>query len=156
MAKKELSLVERAERMQRRRTRILWAQGVLFLIWQGSYWSSRHELSLPLRAVEQVRLSAQVFWVAALLMLLTTGGGLLRERNSQVRAMANDEVTRAHRRSAFTWGYWVLILGCLSLYVISLFEPLGLVDVVHGLLSVGVVVPIMRFVWLESRAERHG
>ena len=152
----ELMMVERAERMQRRRTRILWAQGFLFLIWQFSFWTTRHELSAPFRAVDQLRLGAFFFWAAALLMLLSTGGGLLRERNSQVRAMANDEVTRAHRRSAFTWGYWVLILSCMSLYGISLFRPLGLVDVLHGLLSIGVIVPIMRFVWLERRAEHHG
>ncbi|MDP1630003.1 MAG: hypothetical protein Q8L66_01115 [Caulobacter sp.] len=148
------SLIERAEHLQRRRTRIIWIQGLLFLLWQGSFFSARPEFGEPLRRVEQLQVGAYIVWALVLLALLATGGGLFRGR--AVRELANDEVTRAHRRSAFVWGYWGLILACLGLYVVALLEPLGLMDVVHGLLSVGLVLPMMRFVFLERRSERHG
>lgn len=150
--KSGLSLVDQVERMQRRRTRIMTAQGLLFLIWQASYFSSRPDLGEPLRRVTQVQLGAYIFWAAALLLLLSTGGGWWRSR--AVREMANDEVTRDHRRSAYVWGYWSVILGSLALYVAALFEPLSVMDVIHALLSVGIVLPIMRFVFLERRSER--
>lgn len=153
MANKDgLSLIDQADRMQRRRTRIMTSQGLLFLLWQGSYFTSRPDLSEPLRRVEQVQLSAYVFWAAALLLLLSTGGGWWRSK--AVREMANDEVTRANRRSAYVWGYWGVILGCLGFYVAALFEPLSLMDAIHTLLSLGVVLPMMRFVYLERRSER--
>lgn len=153
MANKDtLSLVDRAERMQRRRTRIMTAQGLLFVIWQTSYLVGRPDPTEPLRRVEQVQLAAYVFWAAALLVLLSTGGGWFRDRAA--RELANDEVTRDHRRSAFVWGYWALLVSCLGLYVASLFAPIGLMDTVHGLLSLGVALPTLRFVYLERRSER--
>lgn len=146
------SLVDQADRLQRRRTRVMTAQGLLFLIWQASYFSSRPDLTEPLRRVTQVQVSAYIVWAAALLLLLGTGGGWWRSK--AVREMANDEVTRDHRRSAYVWGYWAVVLGCLGLYVAALFEPLSLMDAIHTLLSVGVVLPMLRFVFLERRSER--
>jgi hypothetical protein len=153
------SPAEVAERLQRRRTRVLWVQVLLFLFWQTSYWTQRHGQPATvsfedLRSVDQVKISAFVVWAAALLVLLSVGGGLFRGR--QVRALLNDEVTLAHRRMAFHSGYWAVMVACFALYVTSLFEPVALMDAVHVLLTVGVAVPALRFAMLERRSERHG
>lgn len=136
--------------MQKRRVRILWVQGFMFLIWQGAYFGNRTDLSEPLRRVDQVKIGAIIVWAAALMLLLATGGGWWRSK--AIRDMANDEVTRDHRRSAYTWGYWALVVTSFALYGGAVFNAISLIDAAHALLSVAVIVPIMRFVWLDRRA----
>lgn len=152
--KPEPSLSERVERAQRRRTRLIWMQGLLFLVWQGTFLNTLWSQEGPLRLVDQVKLSAFVFWGAALLLLLMTGGGWFRNR--AVRAILEDESTRAHRRSALVTGFWVVMVLALGLYVLSLFFPMTALEAIHALLTAGVVTPAIAFVALERRAERHG
>src|SRR3712207_6168822 len=95
------SSVETADRLTRRRARIMPVFAILFLTWQANY------LALPTpsgRAVDQVKIAAWLVWALALLALLATGGG--RFRSKEVRALMNDESTREHRRSAYACGFW--------------------------------------------------
>ncbi|HRD27478.1 MAG TPA: hypothetical protein PLO65_04170 [Caulobacter sp.] len=152
--KPEPSLSERVERAQRRRTRLIWVQGLFFLVWQGTFLNGLWTLEAPLRTVDQVKLSGFVVWGAALLLLLSTGGGWFRNR--ALRAILEDESTRAHRRTALVTGFWVVMILALGLYVLSLFVPMTALEAVHALLTAGVVTPAIVFVALERRAERHG
>jgi hypothetical protein len=152
--KSKPTTAELAERGQRRRTRILWAQAAFFIIWQGAFFHGRGDLTAPLRTVDHVRLSAFAVWAAALLVLLASGGGLLRGK--AVRAIMEDEVTKAHRAEAFLWGYWAMAVASLVLYVLSQFATVATIEAVHIILSLGVVIPALRFVILERRSQRHG
>lgn len=143
---------EIAESIQRRRIRVLWAQSVLFVIWQGAFFTTRHDLNAPLRSVDHVRLSAFAVWAAAMLVLLASGGGLFRGK--AVRALLDDEVTRAHRAAAFQWGYWAMVLSSLVLYILSQYVAVTPVEAVHTILTLGVIFPAMRYVILERRSER--
>jgi hypothetical protein len=143
-----------AERIQKRRNRIMWAQGIFFVLWQGAFFTNRMDLKGPLRAVDQVKLSAFVVWAAAMLVLLATGGGLLRGK--AVRDILDDEVTRAHRLAAFAWGYWAMAGSSLALYLLSQYVKVTPIEAVHIILSLGVVAPLLRFVILERRSERNG
>lgn len=148
-----------AERLQRRRIGIIWAQSLLFLVWQGSFWNAHHlgpvgaqDMAGPLRTVDHVRISAYVVWAAALLVLIQVGGGL--RRGPEVRAILNDEVTVAHRRKAFVAGFWALMAAVFGVYLLGQFEPMSTLEVAHILLTVGVVTPGLTFVILQRRSDR--
>ena len=140
-----------AERAQRRRNRILWVP-ILFFIWQGAYFGAYATPHTPLRAVELVSLGSHLFLGVVLLFLLATGGGW--RYGKAVRAMLDDESTRAHRAQAYASGFWALALCILALYAASPFVHLELGEIAHILLSVAVAVPALRFVFLERRADR--
>ena len=147
------SASEAAERMQRKRTRIFWMEGLLFVAWQGIFLTdSGRPIDVPMRLVDGIRLTGFLAWAAVLLLLLATGGGMMMRRD--VRALMHDESTVAHRRSAFAWGYWALILATLGVYGLSFYEPLNPFQAVHLMLTCGIAVPLLRFAWLERRAER--
>ncbi len=155
-------LGQRAERLQKKRTRVVLTATGLFVLLQGAAFNSweRADAILgrtggsleALRNLDRVRLGAYVLWLVVLLMLLITGGGYIHGR--KVREMLADEVTLAHRRSAYMWGYWSLMLTSAGVFVLGVLQPLNLMEIVHTLLSVGVVVPLLRFAWLERQSER--
>ena len=142
---------EIAERAQRRRNRMLWVP-ILFFIWQGVFFSSYATPHTPLRTVELVSLGSHLLLGVVLLVLLATGGGWRYDK--AVRAMLDDESTRAHRAQAYAAGFWALALSILALYAASPFVHLELGEIAHILLSVAVAVPSLRFVMLERRADR--
>ena len=147
-----LSAGEIAERAQRRRNRMLWLAPMLFFIWQGAFFSSYGSPHTPMRTVEIVSLGSHLFLGVVLLFLLATGGGW--RYGKAVRALLDDEATRAHRAQAYAAGFWALTLCALGLYVAAPFVRMKLGEAAHILLSVAVAVPAMRFVMLERRAER--
>ena len=144
---------ERIEYLQRRRTRLLFMQGILFLIWQVTFFAGRTSVE-PTRVVDHVKIGAYVVWSIVLLAFIATGGGYLQSR--AVRAVLNDEVTVANRQSAMVTGYWVSMLVALACYLIALFEPLTAGEVVHALLTAGVGSALLRFAVLERRAQAAG
>jgi len=61
----------------------------------------------------------------------------------------NDELPRANRHRSWTVGY-VLLLGSIALLLgVSQFWVLNSKLVIHGLMIIGIVLPILYFVWLE-------
>lgn len=141
-----------AERAQRRRNRMLWLAPMLFFIWQGAFFSTYGSPHMPLRTVEIVSLGSHLFLGVVLLFLFATGGGW--RYGKAVRALLDDETTRAHRAQAYAWGFWALALCVVTLYATAPFVLLATGDIAHILLSVAVAVPALRFVMLERRAER--
>jgi hypothetical protein len=146
------SASEIAERAQRRRNRMLWLAPMLFFIWQGAFFSSYASPHAPLRTVEIVSLGSHLFLGLVLLFLLATGGGW--RYGKAVRALLDDESTRAHRAQAYAAGFWALTLCVAALYATAPFVRLATGEIAHILLSVAVAVPALRFVMLERRADR--
>ena len=141
-----------AERAQQRRNRVLWLFPMLFFIWQGAYFSSFAAPHTPFRMVEIVSLGSHLFLGLVLLFLLATGGGW--RHGKVVRALLDDEATRAHRAQAYAAGFWALALCAVALYAAAPFVRLEPGEIAHILLSVAVAVPALRFVMLERRADR--
>ena len=141
-----------AERVQRRRNRILWLFALLFFVWQGAYLTSRGLPQAPLRAVDIVRDFGHVILAIVLLALMATGGGWRHGR--EVRALLNDESTRAHRAKALASGFWGLAVAILALYATAPFVRIEAGEAAHVLLSIAVAVPAFRFAMLERRADR--
>jgi cytochrome b561 len=145
------SASEIAERAQRRRNR-MWLVPVLFFIWQGVFFSGYATPHTPLRAVELVSLGSHLFLGLVLLVLLATGGGW--RYGKAVRALLDDESTRAHCAQAYAAGFWALAVCVMALYAAAPFVALETGEIAHILLSVAVAVPALRFVMLERRADR--
>jgi hypothetical protein len=141
---------ETAERLGRKRARILPLFAILFLTQQASYFSGpRVDTGRP---VDHIRIAAWLVMSIVLLLVLATGGYWFR--SSEVRALMNDEATQVHRTDACRFGFFAAMIACVGLYVLSLFEPLGGRDVIHVVMSCGIGAALVRFGMLERRAYR--
>lgn len=144
-----------AERIQRRRTRVILAEGVLFIGMQVNFLATSHaDLGQPWRRVDMVRLPATLAWAAVLLLLVGTGGAWFRGR--AVRALLDDESTVEHRRRALAAGFWAAMAATFAAYVLAMIQPLRLVEALHLILSAGIGVALVRFAMLERRAAQGG
>jgi hypothetical protein len=144
--------IEKAERIGKSRARLFAAQALLFVSWQGFYFADAPEG--PLRLVDSVRIWTWLVWVAALLMLIATGGGLFRSK--AVRALLNDELTRANRTQAHIAGFWAATISGIGLYVIDLFDPIQTREAIHGILSAAIAAALITFAIRERRNAGFG
>ena len=144
--------VEKAERLGRRRSRVMAVQAALFVGWQGLFLSKLADDKV--RIVSSVKISAWMVWAVALLVLLATGGGLLRWR--KYRSLLDDELTRANRTKAYVYGFWAAMVSALAFYALSLFEPLTARDAIHGILSAGIGTGLVLFSLLDRRGRMAG
>ncbi|MEO5773771.1 MAG: hypothetical protein ABIQ32_06595 [Sphingomicrobium sp.] len=140
-----------AERMSRRRARVLPILAFAFLTQQAAYFSGPG-FGTGDRAVDHVRISAWLVMSVVLLVVLATGGGWIYGR--EVRRIANDEATRAHRDDAFRWGFIVTISAALISYVASMYEAASAQEAIHVIVTAGMLTALLRFAFLERRAMR--
>lgn len=141
------------ERLQRRRTRIVTAQALLFVVWQANFLLVEGSGAAD-RAVDRVKIAAYAVWTLLLLAFLATGGSWWFPR--EVRAVLNDETTTAHRQRAMSLGFLVAMLVGVGLYLASLFEPLTERQAVHAVLTAGIATALIAFAALERRAQADG
>jgi len=137
---------ETADRLSGRRVSLMIGLAFIFLSQQAAFFS-RPETG---RFVDQVRAGAWVFLAAVLLAIVMTGGFWLRAR--AVRALMEDEVTRANRASAISFAFATTMIAAIVLYV---FLPLLALDsraTIHVLVSIGLISAMIRFAVLERRA----
>ena len=110
---RETSDVEQAERLGRRRARMLALLAVIFLTQQISFFASESErASAAVRTVDHVKFGAWLVLSLVLLAALYTGGFWLRRR--EVRALMDDEITRQHRAAALSLGFLVAMLTAIG------------------------------------------
>ena len=143
----DIADVERAERLGRRRARLFAVQAILFIGWQGSFFSRSAESSM--RTVDSVKISAWFVWALVLLLLLATGGSLFRGR--KVRALLNDELTRRNRAQAYVAGFWAAAISAIGLYLVDLFEAVASRDAIHFILSAAIASALITFAVRERR-----
>lgn len=146
----ELTISEQAEHLSRRRARMLPFLAVLYLAQQGSFFAATP--ADPDRAFDYVEIGAWVALSLVLLAALTTTGFWWHRK--EVRDMIDDEGTRAHRVAALGWGYVVAILSAVTLFLLSIFEPISAREAIHVIVSLGIGAAIIRFAMLEHRAYR--
>ena len=144
----EMTMAEQAEKLSKRRARLMPVLAVVYLGQQVSYFAA---LDAD-RAIDHVKVGAWVVMSIALLAALMSGGGLLRSR--EMRAVLNDETTRAHRAAAIEVGFVVTMVSAIALYVIATATPVSAREAIHVIVSLGIVAALIRFGWLEQRAMR--
>ena len=138
--------IEAADRLSRRRTRMLPALAVLFLTQQAAYFS---EPDAALRLVDHVKIGAWLILSIVLLLALVTGGFWLKPK--RVRALMDDDATRANRASALGLGFVVTMASAILLYALNLVEPISGREAIHLLTTIGIVTALLRFFYLERR-----
>jgi hypothetical protein len=141
-----LSNADLAERLARRRTRILPVLGLFMIIQQSAYFAHGDGT----RLVDQVRLSAWVVTGVMILLVLTTGGFWFRK--AEVRSMLNDEGTRANRAAALSTGFVCAMLSAMIIYVMRGAWEFNVGEVIHLIVTAGLFSALIRFALLERRA----
>ncbi|HTU10661.1 MAG TPA: hypothetical protein VMG08_07140 [Allosphingosinicella sp.] len=142
----------RAERLSRRRARLLPVLAVLYLGQQISYFAEPSGAGG--RAVDYVKVSAWLVLSVVLLALLITKGFWFHGR--AVRDLIDDENTRANRHDALRVGFVAAMLTGIFLYFLDQFEPMPARHAVHAIMSLGLGAALIRFGMLERRAHREG
>ncbi len=122
----------------------------MFVAQQATYFSGSRMDEGKLRLVNYLAISGWLVLSVILLLGLATGG--FWRRSAGVRALMNDESTRANRAEAFRFGFLFAMAGAILLYVISLFEPLGGREAIHVVMTIGIAAALLRFGLLERSA----
>lgn len=126
-----------AEKVQRMGHRQMVVFSILFALWQLTYFLLFPDLDEGVRAVDLVRTVGFLVWVVALLALFATGGAMFRRR--RLRPFLDDERAVAIRAAAYRVGFWVMIGLCILGYIATLWLTIRSVDVVHLVISGGVL-----------------
>lgn len=139
-----------ADRLMDKRARMMPALAAMFVAQQAIYFTGNRLDEGKLRLVNYVSIGGWLVLSTVLLLGLVTGGTLLR--GASVRALMNDENTRANRAQAVQLGFLCTMGGAILLYVVSLFEPIGAREAIHTLVTIGIATALLRFGLLERRA----
>jgi hypothetical protein len=145
-----MSDVEEAERLSSRRPGMLMVMTGMFLFQQFAYFTQPPAG----RGVDYVRIGAWYLLALTSLAALLTGGFWLRSK--AIRALLEDDVTRANRADALRLGFGLAMAAAIGLYAVS--GPAGLTarEVIHIIVSAGLGASLLRFGFLERRAHRLG
>lgn len=138
-----------ADRLSRRRARVLPVLTVFYLAQQVSFFSAAEGGS---RAVDHVKVGAWILVSLVLLAALTSKGFWLRK--AAVRDMIDDEGTRANRLDALRLGFVIAVGTGIALYFIEQIEPMSAREAIHLIVSLGLGAGLIRFAMLERRAHR--
>jgi hypothetical protein len=144
--------IETADRLGRRRARTLPVLAIIFILQQTSYFAAMAEDGA--RTVDHVKISAWLVLTVLLLLLLATGGSWLQRR--EIRALMNDDVSRANRSEGMRAGFFAAMIGGVAAYILTYFEPMGGREAIHLIVTVGIATALLRFGFLERRAHRNG
>ncbi|RST29403.1 hypothetical protein HMF7854_00070 [Sphingomonas ginkgonis] len=142
---------EKAERLNQRRARMMPVLAILLIAQQGSFVNGDTG-----RPVDHVRIAAWLVLSGILLFALVSGrfGALFHGR--AVQALMEDEVTRANRRQALANAFVAAMLGAITIYFVTLFQPVSGREAVHVVLTIGIAAGLLSFGALERRALRDG
>lgn len=144
------NITAEADRLSRRRARIVTVLAVVYLAQQVSYFSSGEGN----RTVDHVKIGAWALMSLVLLVLLVTGGAWMRR--AELRALLNDESTRANRLRALKLGFIAAMLAGIGTYVVSTATVITTREAIHLIVSSGIAAALVAFGLLERRAHRDG
>ena len=135
-----------ADRLTRRRARLMPVLALFLMIQQSAYFAHGNGS----RMVDHVRIGAWVAMSVVILIVLLTGGFWFRK--PEVRAMIEDEITRANRASALSAGFVCAMATAIICYVLQSAWEFSVGEVIHLIVSAGLVAALLRFSILERRA----
>lgn len=146
----DLTISQEADRLGRRRARVLTVLAVFYLGQQLAFYQSPPGA----RLIDHFKIGAWAVMSAVLLAALVTGGFWLR--NAPLRALLNDELSRAHRADALGVGFIMAMLTGIILYVVGTVIRMTDREVIHLIVSIGIGAALIRFGMLERRADHLG
>lgn len=143
----ELSAADQADRLSRRRARMMLPLALIFILQQATFVNERAN---DHRLVSWVHTIAWVVLAAVILAGLLSGGFWFKPK--ALRALMEDEVTRENRYRALSLGFVLAMVSAMILFVVDRFEAIDGATAIHLILSVGLGAALMRFSLLERRA----
>ena len=143
----QLSDAEQADRLSRRRARMMIPFALIFITQQATFFS---EKAGDHRPVTWVHTTGWLILAAVILGALVTGGFWFKPK--AVRALMEDEVTRENRYRALSLGFVMAMATAMILFLIDRFEAIPARIAIHLILSVGLGFAMLRFAGLEKRA----
>ena len=146
----EQTIGQQAERLSRRRARMVTVLAIFYVAQQVSFFQSPPGE----RLVDHFRIGAWAAMSIVLLAALMTGGFWLRK--PELRAMMNDELSRAHRADGLATGFVLAMASGIILYVAGTVTPITDREAIHIIVSVGIGTALIRFGFLERRSDRLG
>lgn len=144
----ESSMAQQAERLSKRRARMLPVLAIFYFGQQVTFFSS----PMGDRAVDHFKIGAWVALSLVLMTLLLSGGFWSRTR--ELRDLLEDETSRAHRADGLGTGFVVAMATGIILYVVGTMTPVSAREAIHIIVSFGIATALVRFGWLERRALR--
>ena len=148
----ETSTIEEAERLSRRRARMLPVLAIIYVTQQATFFAG--EAPPGVRSVDHVKIGAWLVLSLVLLVAITTNGFWFQR--PEIRALIDDENTRANRSKAMTAGFIAAILGGIILYLVDQLGTISAREAIHVILSLGLGAALVRFGYLERRAHSDG
>ena len=133
------------DQISRGRVGFLLLNGVAFALWQITEIERVEEL-LTASVVSILGALAVVLWTVTL-------AALLAPAFSRPKATIEDELTRQNRRTAFTWGYWVVVSSTILALFVASNTAMPADDLLRMVLIAGVSAPIIRFAFMEQSAD---
>lgn len=85
--------------------------------------------------------------IALATMILATGGGL--NLNARLRALMNDELSKANQRRALAFGFYAAMLVATVLYVVSWSTPIEIRAGLRLVTGLGIAAALARYAMLE-------
>jgi hypothetical protein len=143
------SPVEIAHTLSRKRAWVVAAAAIMFLVAQAA------NLPLAEPRPEMHRLKVDMWALNATLLLIGLAGGAVPwTKGRQIRALMNDEVTRAHMRTAMAVGFWVAMVTAMALYWLPASASLSAAAAVYVIVTASIAIALLAFAWMEHRALR--
>lgn len=143
------SAVEIADVLSRKRAWVIAAAAIMFVVAQllnAPYFEPRPEMH---------RLKFDMWALNATLLLIGLAGGAVPWMKSrEIRTLMNDEVTRAHMRTATVIGFWVSMVTAMGLYWLPNSESLSAAAAAYVIVTASVAIALLAFAWMEHRAHR--
>src|SRR4051812_22626329 len=112
----QLSDAEEADRLSRRRARMMVPMALIFITQQATFFSDRAN---DHRTVSYVHAAGWLVLAAVILAGLATGGFWFKPK--AVRALMEDEVTRENRHRALSLGFVLAMVTAMILFAIDRF-----------------------------------
>ena len=139
---------EEAERLSRRRAGMMPMLGVLLIVQQGIFFTADDTG----RLVDSIRTTGWMALALVILAVLVTGGFWFKPR--AIRNLMDDEITRANRASALTFGFVLAMSAAIVLYALEAFYSGSATtrEAIHIIVTAGLVGALARFGLLERRA----
>lgn len=130
--------------VSRRRSGLLLTGAVAFAAWQATELGYvRHFLDGPV--LRMAAPFAILLWICSMVPLVTPA--LKRSRD-----VVEDELTRHNRLTAFSWGYWVMIVAAVIVLALTARGAMAAVDLIRLMIIGGVAAPMIRFAFMERPA----
>jgi hypothetical protein len=144
----DLTTAEQAEKLSTRRARLFPVLVIFYVGQQASFFAAADAG----RSADHFKIGAWVVMSVVLLAVLISGGSLAR--TPELRAMLNDETSRAHRSDALGLGFVMAMASAIITYVVATATPISTREAIHIIVSVGIAAAMIRFAMLERRAMR--